>query len=794
MWLGYKTTLINLSGLTIGMTSAFFVFMWVQNEYSYNGYHTDADRIYRLKTLREDRNSTGETTPYLLGEEVKQLLPEVQVLTRINPNGGDEAPVITIDGQQIKEKNAATVDENWFDIFHYDFIEGSAQAFNSQPYSVILSESHAKKYFGTESPLGKPIRLDSIDYQVQGVIKDYPPNSSFRYHMYLPLSARRANPELRESDDTWGMFGYLTFVKIPATSDPLDIAPKITDIMTANHKRGNVNIGLIGLKEMHFEDDVQFSVFLHGNKQTANIFLVLGCILLGIACINYINLTTARASSRLKEVSIKKIVGAGKKQLFVQFLTESILMSLVALLMTILLIWIGLPFFNQLTDNRFSFLLSDGSLWRLLGFTLFITVLLTSIYPALLLSSFNPIAIFRGKNLLGLKDSLLRKSLVILQFSISIALIIGTVVIYRQMQFIQLQNVDYNKSQVITFSVPGRLWLEQYNNGQSDIRNSIKQKLMAESSIELVSALNGGSVVNMQFSASGGYDWKGREQDFYPPIAPFQVDSDFNEMVNLNLIDGRWFMPHSIGDQKNVVLNETAVREFGLQSPTVGQWFVSPGITPPYYLDTGVVIGVVRDFFYKSIHEPIDPVVIKNEPGYASTFLVKTAAGRHEDALHVVERTWKQLIPDIPLEYQFADEEFDALYRSDRKAASLILAFSLLAISISCLGLYALVTFNTERRTKEIGIRKVLGASEADIVRMLSSDFVKLVLVAILIASPIAWYAMNRWLADFAYRIELEWWMFGLAGLVAVVVALLTVSFQAIRAAVANPVESLRSE
>lgn len=476
-------------------------------------------------------------------------------------------------------------------------------------------------------------------------------------------------------------------------------------------------------------------------------------------------------------------------QLFVQFITESILMSLVALLMTILLIWIGLPFFNQLTDNRFSLLLMDVSLWQLLGFTLFITVVLTSIYPALLLSSFDPKTVFRGKTLLGLKDSLLRKSLVIVQFTISISLIIGTVVIYRQMQFVQLQNDDYNKSQVLKFNVPLRFWLEDYQTGQSDVRNSIRQKLMDESSIELVSVMSGESVVQHINQLVGGYDWEGREQGFDPPIVPFEVDSNFKDMINLEMVEGRWFMPHSIADTKNVVLNETAVRELGIKLPAVGKQFVDV-----MRGDTGVVIGVVRDFFYKSMHEPIDPVVIKNEPGYAYTFLVKTAAGRHEDALRVTESTWKQLIPDIPFEYQFADEEFDALYRTDRKAASLILIFSVLAIFISCLGLYALVTFNTEKRTKEIGIRKVMGASEAGIVGMLSADFVKLVLVAILIASPIAWYIMNRWLADFVYRIDIEWWMFGLAGLMAVLIALLTVSFQAIRAAVANPVESLRSE
>lgn len=791
MWLGYKASLINLSGLTIGMTSAFFILMWVQNENSYNSYHDEAERIYRLKAFMSN-GSAWETTPYLLGEEVKQQL-EVEQLTRMVPNTNDNEPVITVDGQQLKEKKAATVDENWFNMFHYDFIQGSAEAFNSQPYGLILSESNAKKYFGSEIPIGQTLRIDTVDYQVRGVVKDYPPNSSFRYQMYLPLSARHANAESRQEDETWGGFRFLTFVKISAATDPEYLAEKMTDIMTVNHQRSNAKISLIGVKEMHFEDDIQSSRLPHGHKKTVDAFMWLAGILSAIACINYVNLTTARASLRQKEIGVKKIVGAGKAQLFMQFICESLLMSFFALWATILLIVVGLPFFNQFVDNYFSFSLTDVSLLKLLGFILLITTGFSSIYPALLLSSFNPIAAFRGKNLLGMRDSLLRKSLVVFQFTISTALIIGTVVIYRQIHFIQLQNADYNKSQVLTFDIPARLFLDQPNSGQADIRNILKQKLSLESSIELVSAMNGGSVVNMQFLSGGGYDWKGREQDADLSIAPFQVDSDFNALINLHLVQGRWFIPNSIGDQKNVVLNETAVREFGLPSFPIGQWFVSPGTTPPY-LDTGVVIGVVRDFFYKSVYEPIGSVVIKNEPTYAATFLVKTVPGRHGDALEAAASIWKQLIPDIPFEYQFASEEFDALYRADRKAASLILAFSLLAIFISCMGLYGLATFNTERRIKEIGIRKVLGASVGSVVQLLSRDFVKLVGIAILIASPIAWYAMNRWLADFAYRIDIEWWMFALAGVVAVAIALLTISYQAIRAAVANPVESLRSE
>ncbi|MGK6350430.1 ABC transporter permease [Parapedobacter sp. DT-150] len=786
-----KTTLINLSGLAIGMTAAFFVFLWVKNEYAYNGYHQDAERIYRLKTyLTIDQNNTWvwENSPYLLGEEAKKQLPELEALTRIRAMRFD-TPTIAVDGQRLKEKAAAQVDEQWFGMFDYDFVEGSAKAFNSHLHSVILTESNARRYFGKGSAVGKTLRIDSIDHQVQGVIKDFPTNSNFRYHMYLPIAARLSDPNASRTDLGWGNFGYRTFVKIAATANPVSVAGKLHGILASHRdkKKDDVQIGLIGLMDMHFEDDLQSSSFQHGNLKTTKVFMILGGILLAIACINYVNLTTARASLRAKEVGIKKIVGAGRIDLFKQFIVEAMVTSCLALCCTLLLSWICLPFFNQLVDNHFVLSLTDRTLWQLLGGTLLVSTLLTGIYPALLLSSFRPVTVFRGENILGMQDSALRKSLVVVQFVISIVLMIGTIVIYRQMQYIQTQHASYDHSQVMTLNVPWQYWAADFRAGRTDIRDVLRQKLSAESSVERISVMNGGSVVNMDDNASGGFDWDGRAADFDPPIVPFDVDTNFMALANLQLVEGRWFTPHSQADERNVVLNETAVRELGIRQPIIGQRFVNRS-------DTGVIIGVVQDFVYKSMHEPIGAAVLSNDPGSSSTFLVKTAAGRHTEAHEAAARIWKELMPDTPFEYQFADEEFDALYRADRKTASLILVFSALAIFIACLGLYGLAAFSTERRHKEIGIRKVLGATVSGMVGLLSKDFVKLVLVAVVIASPIAWWIMNKWLADFAYRIDIQWWMFAGAGLVAVVIALATVSWQAVRAAVANPVDSLRDE
>ena len=707
------TSLNNLSGLTIGMTAAFFIFIWVKNELSYDSYHPDAEHIYRLKIyhdITQTETWVWETSPFPLGEEAEKQLPEVKMIARLLPMSY-QPRTININDHYFKEKNAAYVDENWFRLFHFDFIEGNAKAFNSQLYSIVLSESNAKRYFGNENALGKIIRIDTIDYKIQGVIKDYPANSSFRYHMFLSL-----NPQ---NDYDWDAFSYLTFVKIPPTANPEDTAEKFDAILASNQETDNAKVGLTPLTEMHFEHDLLNSQILHGNHKIVNIFIALGALLLVISCINYVNLTTARATTRVKEVSVRKIVGAERKHLFIQFLVESALLGFLAFSATLLLAKLSLPSFNRFTGNRFM-LFADISLWQLLGGILVANLVLTSIYPALLLSSFSPTAAFRGNSVWKIKDTWLRKSLVVVQFATSIALITGTIVIYLQTQFINQQNAGYDKSRVLSFSIPFKIFFVQKKvDERNSMRNTIKQRLLEQSSIENVSVINGGSVINSGGPGSGGVDWDGREPDFNPGIASFETDFSFKELLNLQLKEGRWFLPDSKADEKNAILNETAVRDLGIQQPVIGQRFVSHG-------DTGMVIGVVKDFYYRSMHERIGPLVIKIKENFASTFLVKIAPGQQLEAEQAAQLIWKQFIPQEPFDYHFLDDEFDSLYKADRKATLLIWTFSFIAIFVSCLGLYGLATFSAERRNKEVGIRKVLGASVSSIVQTLSSEFIKL--------------------------------------------------------------------
>lgn len=768
------SSLINLAGLTIGMTAAFLIFMWVKNEYNYDSYHPDSENIYRLTRVEiNDITNADERTPYLLGEEIKKSIPEVRVLARLYPL--IVFPPTVEAGQYLfKEKTAAYADENWFRIFQFDFIRGSAENFISTPNSVVISVSHAKKYFGDENPLGKILRINDTDCTVQGVIDQHPSNSSFRYDLYISDAVRPVNARMRQNM-TYAD-SYQTFIKISSVSS---LASALNKINAIPHDEWKVS--LIPIKDIHFET-LRNSFLKHGDKKLTNILFLLGVLLLAIACINYVNLTTAKASIRLKEVSVKKIVGAGRKQLFLQFVIESGLISTIALLITLLFVSISLPVFNQFTDNHFTLSLKDASLWQLLAGTSLCTLLLASIYPAILLSSFKPAAVLRGAGSRVSGDGRLRKSLVVMQFAISIALVISTFVIYKQMQFISSQH-NNDTSQLFSFMFRSSL----DGDARMSQMETIKQQILGNSSIQNVAITGASEIINISNLYVGVFDWDGRTPDIKNEINFIPVGSNFNELANLRLKKGRWFSSGRKDDQKNFILNETAVRELGIRQPVIGQRL-------SLQQDTGVVIGVVKDFHYLGLHKKIGPMVFGNNPFYANSFLVKSRPGKQADALAVTEKVWKHFNPDQPFDYQFATDEFEKIYRADLKAASLILVFSIIAIFISCLGLYALASFSAERRKKEIGIRKVLGASVSGIVQILSTDFVKLVLVAMLIAFPLGWWTMNKWLQTFVYHIDIQWWMFLLAGSIAVLIALVTVSFQAFKAAVANPVESLRNE
>jgi len=786
LWRHKRMTSINVAGLGIGMAAAVLIAMWVQNELSYDKAQPDANNIYRIKVrlaISKSETWVWETSQYVLGDFASRQIPEISGLTRLKSHYNDLN--MHYGNRIITEKKSAYVDDGWFKMFHYQFVKGSADAFNKHPFSMIITESTAKKYFGGEDAIGKVLRVDTNNYQVQAVIKDNPANSSFQYNLLMPVAAQFADPRQKKNALEWGNYNYLTFLKLKPGANPTAIGNKLKTIVHQNKKgdKGDQKFELISLPDIHFENDLQSSSILHGNRTIVNVFMVLGALLLITACINYVNLTTARASLRSKEVSVRKIVGAGRLHLFGQFMSESLLVSFLALVLATLLVQGALPWFRSFTGKELNNPLTSPVILLILGSTLLISFLLNGLYPALLLSSFNPMSVFRGKSVLNFKDVALRRVLVVAQFTISVVLIVGTLVIYRQLRFMQTMDPGYNRAQVFSFSFP--YWtIPHFDYKKSDaLLTAVKQELKEQSATSNV-AMAGSGLVNFGNASSGGFDWAGRPKDFDPSFAPLDADLDFQNLMHLKIKEGRWFN-NDISDRKNVLLNETALHLINLRGSPIGQRFVHQG-------DTGVIIGIVKDFHYKSLHDKIGPMVISNRAGEG--FYIKTAPGNTAAAIAAAGAVWKKYFPDAPFVYDFLDETYNDLYKAEQQSSVLITLFACIAIFISALGLLGLAAFAAEQKVKEIGIRKVLGASMQHIVRLLSIDFVKMVVIASVIAFPVAWWAMNKWLQDFAYRISLSWWIFAGAAAIALLIALVTVSFQAVKAAVANPVNSLRSE
>jgi putative ABC transport system permease protein len=772
--------ILNIGGLAVGMTAAVLIFLWVQNEMTYDNFQKDNGRIYRLTTMTTDKNWIWEGSPMLFADAVKKEMPDVEQITRLY---ADNSPVLNINGISFQQKQCAYVDPSWFSLFQYHFTEGNASAFSQNIFSIILSASEAKKYFGTQPAMGKLIQIDGAAYQVNGVVQDPPTNSSFQYHAFIPINALLTNKERKENGESWDNTDYLTFIKLRPGVQTAGISKSLTSILQkySHDDKNSIAAAVVSLKDMHFENNLQGSEFEHGNKSVVYIFSMLGILILLVACINYVNLTTAKASLRAKEVSVRKIVGAGRGDLFTQFISESLLISLLSLAVTLVLIYLLLPGFNSITGKTFMFDIGSPDLWKVLGSATGIAILLNSIYPALLLSSFKPLNMFRGITILKLKDTNFRKGLVVIQFSVSILLITGTLVIYRQMHFIQNRELGYDRSQVLAVGLP---FNQQYDNKEQFMR-TMQQQLAAGSSIENVSMVNQ-PIVRISSATTGG-DWDGHDTSVNPKLAQLSADAGVQQTMHLKMAAGRWFDPSDIADRNNFILNETAVRELKIHQPVIGQRFKLHG-------KTGMIVGIAKDFHFKSMHEKVGPLVIFNNPEWWNYFLVRTTTGNAANAIQSVEKVWKQFAPGIPLEYSFLDERFNDLYRQDQLASVLILSFAIIAVIISAMGLFGLAAFAAEQRTKEVGIRKILGASMASIGVLLSKDFVKLVIIAFVIAAPLSWFAMNSWLENFAYRINMSWWIIGLAGIAALLIALMITNYHAIRAGLRNPAVSLRTE
>lgn len=777
-------TSLNVIGLSGGMVAAVFILLWVQNESGFDTFHKNSGQTKRILThyqVSKQETWHWSSTPLLLANEIKSL-PEITGTTRKLTTSN--LP-LKVGEKMVLADRVAYVDSNWFEVFDYKILNGSVSDFKSGIRSIAMTQTRAEQLFGKADIAGKTVRIDSLDYKISTVFADNPANSSFQYDYIIPLSAYLSNPGNLKNDSNWGNFNYETFIVVRRDADLKKLDKKLTTIISNAKKdeKGNPSKDIVleseALADLHFNNTVQSAGQDTGDHKTVYIFFGLALLILFVACVNYVNLTTARASMRAKEVGVKKLLGARHAHLFGQFMTESVLTCLLSLGFALILIYSLMPAFNDLTGKVFVFSLTNASLWYVLLGTTFFAILLTGIYPSLLLSSFKPFETLRGNNVFGSNNGSFRKGLVIVQFTVSVVFLISTLIVFQQMKFIRDKKMGYDRGRTFTFTLP-------WNMVPKVETKTVKARLLNQPGIEDVT-ISSANIVDISSTHSGSLDWDGRPADFNPTVGQINVEPNFQSMFNLKMSEGRWFAENNLSDNNNVVLNEAAVRKMNIPKPVIGQRFHFQG-------RKGTIIGVVKDFHYKSLRQKIDPLILYTDTNWSKGIYVKYAKGNEAQAIKSVEKIWSETLPNIPLNYKFLDETFDRLYKNEQRSATLFNTFTIIAVLISCLGLFGLATFTAERRIKEIGIRKVLGASIIGIVKLLSTDFVILVLISVVIASPIAYYAMNNWLEGFAYRIEIHWWIFPAIGLLTICIAVLTISFQSIKAAMMNPVKTLKSE
>ena len=764
---------INISGLTIGITCCLLIVLWVHDELSYDRFHDHASTLHRV--VENQNYADGvfpvAVTPTPLAPTLKQDFPEIINATRLYFTGR----LISYQGASFYETDIAVVDPAFLKMFTFPVVKGDANTLLDDPFSVVVSEDIARKYFGEDNPIGKILRFnDEHDLTVTGVVKNAPHNSHLRFTMLVPFTFYES---LGGNMENWRSNWLYTYVQLQNGVRAEDVDPKIVDVIKQNNERSVTDLYLQPVTRIHLHSDFTADIGGHGDIQYVYIFSVIALFVLLIACINFMNLSTARSANRAKEVGMRKVFGARRTHLIRQFYGESLVISFIALLMGLLLIVLLLPAFNDLSQKQLS--LGIVTHWPilagLLGITLF-TGIFAGSYPALFLSSFRPVKVLKGTVRAGTKSALFRSVLVVTQFALSIFLIIGTGVIYTQLDYIRNKKLGFDKEHLIYIRMRGDI-------GQA--YDALKSALTQNPNILGVTAASG--LPTYIGSSSSGFDWEGKNPDDAILMHYNLVDFDYFETLKIEMAQGRSFSRAFPSDTASaVIVNEEAVRVMGLESPLEAHFEAGE--------DEVNIVGVVKDFHFKPMDTKIEPIVIALNPENTNFMFIRVHPTDLSATLAYLEETWKTVIPDYPFDYNFLDEAYDRIYRAEENLGRLVNYFSLLAIFIACLGLFGLASFTVEQRAREIGIRKVLGASVSGLMVSMCQEFIKLVAVANLLAWPIAYYALRNWLEGFAYRTDIGWGLFALTGVLALIIATVTVSYQAVKAARANPVEVLRYE
>lgn len=755
--------------------------LFVQNEFSYDKFNENLNKIYKVQGASRNQPSMAPA----IGKRIAENIPEAQKVVRFKFRqdylAKYQPPDNLNEGVSTIIRNFGWADSTVFDIFTLPFIVGDSRTALKLPFSMVLTESIAKRIFGNENPLGKVLKINnSHDYQITGVMKD-PENFHLTFEVlasFVTLGKTIGNHEL-ESYNSWNL---ATYVLLPESHDATHVANKITNLFKEKLNElyhFELQFELFPLNDLYFS---KTGTGKHGNLQIVYIFIAVAIFILLIACINFINLATSRASLRAKEVGIKKVVGSRKSSLITQFLSESVLYSMFALLIAVLLVYSLLPIFNNMINKELSINILKNPLAIIsLIVCVFLVGIISGAYPAFYLSSYNPSTVLKGEKTKGSSSIIFRRILIIFQFLISIVMIIGTLTVFKQLNFVKNKDLGFNKEYILNFDI-------HRNKAIRSNKHIFREKLLKHPNILKVTYSQGypGRIYNYE-----GFEYKGERHS----AAIFTVEPEYFDLFGLEIIEGRAFSRDFKTDEfRTCVMNETAVKEFGLESP-VGIILKNTSINgssfPTYKIE---VIGVVKDFHLQSLHEEISPLIFGWNDPWLWMASVQISSNNISETIKFINDLWMKYSPEFPFEYSFLDETFNSLYKSEERLGKIFGYFALLGIFIACMGLFGLAFFMAEQRTKEIGVRKVLGASVPGIVLLLSKEFTKWVLVANIIAWPIAWYVMSKWLQNFAYRVNIGIWVFILSASLALMIALITVSYQSIKAALANPVESLRYE
>lgn len=799
---GYSA--INVLGLALGVACCLLILIYVAEESNYDRQWPNAERIYRmsLERIYPDRRTGYAIVPPSYAQSVKHDCPEVQEAVRMTNFANGGTALFKVGDKVFEEELVLGADSTFFRVFQIPLLQGDAEKCLRDPNSIVLSASTAKRYFGKTQVVGKNLQLlggpEPRQLSVAAVCEDLPENVHFNFNILMPTKGAQVLEQVNHIG-----FAANTYFLLHPGADPKALEAKFPGVVEkyavgeiqrnfgvtwAQYKAaGNgYHYYLTALPDIHLHSHLEAELKPNGDAGTVRVFTLIALFILLIACVNFMNLATARSAERAQEVGIRKALGSERSLLAIQFLMEALLVSLASVAIAVLLVFLALPAFNQLTGKDFS--LPDYVSWStvpaLLGLALLIG-LLAGIYPAVVLSSFRPIEVLKGKFFAKKGGAWLRNGLVVFQFSASIAMIVSTLVVFSQMGFISSKKLGFQKEQIFILHNAFNL---------REKTEAFKQELLKIPGVEAV----GGSS-----EMPGGQEWFGTtfkkpgDNESVTGRAAI-VDNEFVQTLRMEFLSGRAFS-REFDDSLSVVINEQAAKELGLGADPVGKRLIQPGS----FFDRNngdvafTVVGVVRDFHFQSLHEPIAPLFIQNNQvfqGNVSQLAVRVQPEHYQAFTAEAQKRWLEFVPEQPFHYSLLDANLDNLYDAEKRTQRIFGVFALLAVFIACIGLLGLSTYMTYQRTKEIGIRKVLGASVPSITRLLAQDFLKLVLVAIVLATPVSWYFMNQWLTDFAYRIQLQWWMFALAGALAVGIAFLTISFQSMKAALANPIKSLRSE